>query len=80
MKRIRKNGDGSETVFVPVEFDTMGPYRAEIAVASLDELREATESARGDSNTPDPKLQLWLCNHRGRDVSKRSVKKKISVQ
>ncbi len=46
MKRIRKNGDGSETVFVPVEFDTMGPYRAEITVASLDELRDLKRSGK----------------------------------
>lgn len=46
MKRIRKNDDGSETVFVPVEFDTMGPYRAEIAVASLDELRDLKRSGK----------------------------------
>lgn len=46
MKRIRKNGDGSETVFVPVEFDTMDPYRAEIAVASLDELRDLKRSGK----------------------------------
>ena len=46
MKGIRKNDDGSETVFVPVEFDTMGPYRAEITVASLDELRDLKRSGK----------------------------------
>ncbi|WP_172295245.1 hypothetical protein [Pseudoruegeria sp. HB172150] len=46
MKRIRENDDGSETVFVPVEFDTMGPYRAEIAVESLDELRDLKRSGK----------------------------------
>jgi hypothetical protein len=40
MKRIRKNDDGTETEFRLLEFDNNGPIRAEIAVASLDELRE----------------------------------------
>lgn len=39
MKRVRKEDDGSETVFEPLTFDHRGPYRAEIQVASLDELR-----------------------------------------
>lgn len=39
MKRIRKEDDGTETVFEPLEFKEMGPYRAEIQVRSLDELR-----------------------------------------
>lgn len=39
MKRVRKEDDGSETVFVPLTFEQKGPYRAEIQVASLDELR-----------------------------------------
>ncbi|WP_373355738.1 hypothetical protein [Pseudoroseicyclus sp. CXY001] len=46
MKRIRKNEDGSETVFVPVKFDKMGPYRAEISIASLDELRDLKQSGK----------------------------------
>ena len=39
MKRIREEDDGTETVFAPLEFQEMGPYRAEIQVRSLDELR-----------------------------------------
>ena len=39
MKRVRKEDDGTETVFAPLEFKEMGPYRAEIQVRSLDELR-----------------------------------------
>ena len=46
MKRIRKNEDGSETVFEPVKFETMGPYRAEISVDSLDELRALKGSGK----------------------------------
>tara|TARA_R100001039_G_C1846980_1_gene107165 strand:- start:646 stop:951 length:306 start_codon:yes stop_codon:yes gene_type:complete len=46
LKRIRKNPDGTETEFVPVEFDNMGPYRAEICVASFDELRELKKSGK----------------------------------
>ena len=37
MRRLRKEDDGSQTVFEP-EFSA-GPYRAEIEVASADELR-----------------------------------------
>jgi hypothetical protein len=46
LKRIRKNTDGTETEFVPVEFRNMGPYRAEICVASFDELRELKKSGK----------------------------------
>ena len=39
MKRTRKEDDGTETVFQLLEFQENGPYRAEIQVRSLDELR-----------------------------------------
>lgn len=37
VKRIRREGDGTETEFRPLSAD--GPYRAEIEVSSADELR-----------------------------------------
>lgn len=46
MRRIRKNPDGTETEFFPLEFKAMGPYRAEIQVASFDELRELKRSGK----------------------------------
>lgn len=39
MRRVRKEDDGSETVFELLEFQEMGPYRAEVRVRSLDDLR-----------------------------------------
>lgn len=40
MRRIRDEDDGSQTIFEPLTFEAMGPYRAEVQVASLEELRE----------------------------------------
>lgn len=39
MKRVRVRGDGSTAEFHLKEFDENGPFRAEIVVASVDELR-----------------------------------------
>ncbi|MDO6458040.1 hypothetical protein Q4494_13200 [Celeribacter halophilus] len=39
MKRVRVRGDGSTAEFHLKEFDENGPIRAEIVVASVDELR-----------------------------------------
>jgi len=44
MKRVRKEDDGSETVFKPDP--AAGPYRAEIVVSSLDELRAFKRDGR----------------------------------
>lgn len=46
MKRVRKEDDGGETVFEPLTFDKNGPYRAEIQIASLDELRELKRTGK----------------------------------
>jgi hypothetical protein len=40
MKRNKKAEDGSETVFELLEYKKMGPYRAEIQVRSLEEMRQ----------------------------------------
>lgn len=40
MKRVRKDDDGSETVFNELTYNEMGPYRAEIQVRSVEELRQ----------------------------------------
>ena len=39
MKRLRREDDVTETVFELLEFQENGPYRAEIQVRSLDDLR-----------------------------------------
>ncbi len=39
MRRVRPGDDGTETVFELLSYDQNGPYRAEISVATLDELR-----------------------------------------
>ena len=46
MKRVRKENDGSETVFAPNTYDPKSSYRAEIQVSSLDELRDLKRAGK----------------------------------
>lgn len=46
MKRIRTRPDGSTAEFHLKEFDKNGPIRAEIVVASLDELRDLKKKSK----------------------------------
>lgn len=46
MKRIRKEKDRSKTVFEPLVFKTNGPYRVEIKIESLEELRELKKQGK----------------------------------
>ncbi|WP_170461110.1 hypothetical protein [Ruegeria arenilitoris] len=46
MKRKKKRKDGTEVEFVLKTFKKMGPIRAEIAVADLDELRRLHKAGK----------------------------------
>ena len=44
LTRTRKNEDGTTTKFMQQEFKNLGPYRAEVVVRSMDELRALRQS------------------------------------
>lgn len=46
MRRVRENDDGIPTVFEELTYDANGPYRAEISVASLQDLRELKRNGK----------------------------------
>jgi hypothetical protein len=46
MKRVRKENDGSETVFLPKHSDPKSSYHAEIRVYSVEELRDLKRAGK----------------------------------